>query len=115
MDILTPNDNFILSNFRGGMFGLREQEGRYQDLNYYDRLCTLCNQAEVEDEFHLLLVCPVYSSYRNYLIPRYYRDYPNKEKFSLLMQSDNVHTIKAIVKFLKLARDLKAEAMGTQE
>ena len=34
------------------------------------RFCTLCNSQYIEDEFHLLFVCPIYGYIRNgYYLP----------------------------------------------
>ena len=54
-------------------------------------LSTLCDKSDLEDEYHLVLVCPVYDSIRKkekkkYIHPFYYKR-PSVYKFTALMQS----------------------------
>ena len=42
----------------------------------------------IEDEFHFILVCPMYSSFRHY-IPKYYTNRPSMFKFIELLNNNN--------------------------
>ena len=33
-------------------------------VEYCDRLCTLCERRDIEDEYHIILTCPLYKSLR---------------------------------------------------
>ena len=38
------------------------ERGRWSKpkVEYIDRLCTLCDQRDIEDEYHILMTCPHY-------------------------------------------------------
>ena len=44
---------------------LRIERGRYDKIPRDERLCSLCSCNKIEDETHLLLDCPNYSSIRD--------------------------------------------------
>ena len=46
---------------------LSMETGRYQGINTVNRLCQFC-KSDVEDEFHLVLKCPVYDCFRKLYI-----------------------------------------------
>ena len=46
---------------------LHIETGRFKNTPLEDRICTLCNSNEIEDEFHFVMKCPVYSEIRNSL------------------------------------------------
>ena len=69
-------------------------------IDYNDRKCTLCNLEEIGDEFHYILLCPVFQQQRQtYLEDQYLTD-PNREKFSELMQSQIPSTLRRLAKFI---------------
>ena len=51
-----------------------------------DRKCITCNL--IEDEFHSILVCPMYTSFRHY-IPKYYTNRPSMFKLLKLLNNNN--------------------------
>ena len=56
--------------------------------------CTVCNK--LEDEFHFILECTIYTELRSKYIPLYYRKRPNMYKFIELITSNNELLIKKI-------------------
>ena len=60
-----------------------------------NRKCITCNI--IEDKFHFILVCPMYSSFRHY-IPKYYTNRPSIFKFIELLNNNN----ELIVRWLAL-------------
>ena len=36
-------------------------------LRLHERICQLCNMGSTEDEYHFLMVCPLYKDYRDNL------------------------------------------------
>ena len=59
------NTNFrkMFTRLRTSSHFLEIERGRYVNKNVSDRLCTMCDS--VEDEFHLVMICPLYK----YIIP----------------------------------------------
>ena len=52
-----------------------------------ERKCPVC--SKLEDEFHFLLLCPLYSDLRKTYINRYFLSHPNILKFKELLTSEN--------------------------
>ena len=52
-----------------------------------ERKCHVC--SKLEDEFHFLLECPLYSDLRKMYINRYFSSHPNILKFKELLTSEN--------------------------
>ena len=57
-------------------------------------------ETVIEDEYHLFLVCPLYSDLRLKYLPNYYIIQPSVEKFCNLMSSDSVKTVRNISMYL---------------
>ena len=73
-----------LVKFRAGLLKLKYNEGRWQNIDVCARICSLCNLG-LEDEFHFLLVCPVYEELRKMYIPVNF------------LQCVNIHSYKNLV------------------
>jgi hypothetical protein len=54
----------IFAQFRAGILPLQVEIGRFRNIDLPERLCTLCDSGEVEDEYHLLCVCVRYANIR---------------------------------------------------
>ena len=52
------------AKFRCGVFPLRSKTGRYENLRLNAGMCSVCS---VEDEAHVLLRCPLYSTFGDHL------------------------------------------------
>ena len=59
-----------------------------QTVPYEERHRADCNSRDIEDEYHFLLTCTLYSELRNRYIPKYYRFRPSVYKFVWLMQTE---------------------------
>ena len=63
LNVLSSKFRIVISRLRLSAHQLRIETGRYA-RNRTDRalrLCTLCDKSDLdEDEYHLVLVCPVY-------------------------------------------------------
>ena len=57
----------VFAQFRADILPLQVEVCRFRNLPLEERLCTLCNQAQVEDEFHVLYICDKYSDLRTVL------------------------------------------------
>ena len=49
-----------LSKFRLSSHDLEIERGRHVNTNRSDRLCRFCSGTYIENEYHVLLVCPPY-------------------------------------------------------
>ena len=92
-----------LSRFRCSSHDLFVETGRYLNINRNERICTLCNLNVVEDEYHFLLVCPLYLHLREKYLQVYYYRYPNIAKFTALLTSTNSNTLQNVAMFIYYA------------
>ena len=64
----------VLSQFRCVSHNLAIETGRHGPVNVERsrRLCKYCNLQDIEDEYHFLLICPLYRELRSRYINSYY-------------------------------------------
>ena len=51
------------------------EKGRHYNISREFRVCIYC-ETLLEDEYHLMLVCPLYDDIRNKYLPLYYCHIP---------------------------------------
>ena len=88
-----------LANFRSSSHSLMIEKGRHYGLDRDVRFCPYC-ECILEDEFHFLLVCPLYNELRSMYIPYMYYNYPTVEKFHSLMSSNNSTVIRNLASYI---------------
>ena len=59
-----------LTKLRCSVHKLHIETGRHRNINYEERLCILCDTNNIEDEFHFVIVCPLYEELRQIYLPR---------------------------------------------
>ena len=89
---------------------LRERV-RYNNTNRRDRICTLCNSSDIEDEFHFILKCPIYNDLRVNYIKNYYYRMPSVFKLVQLLSVNNVKIINNLGKYLYLASNRRCQLL----
>ncbi len=77
-----------LAQLRTSAHRLSVETGRWTGVPYASRKCVLCN-SDIEDEYHVVLICPHYSDLRKKLLPTYYVRYPSMWKFVSLCTTNN--------------------------
>ena len=101
--LLKPLDDICkkyIARFRMSSHCLNIEHGRYRNELRENRLCTFCNQNDIEDEFHFILKCPFYSTLRQtYIKPYYYRN-PSVFKLVQLLSVQNVKELRNLGKYL---------------
>ena len=101
LDCVTNDKHRIaLSRFRCSAHKLAIEEGRYRNIERNQRFCTRCNTNVVENEYHFMLVCPLYRDIRHEILPHYYSVWPNQRKFETLLNSTQTSVIKKIAKYI---------------
>ena len=95
---LTRMQRSALAKFRCGVAPLKIETGRYEQLAISDRVCFHCT-SKVEDESHVLINCPLYSTLRQKLIeksieidPRF-SDFTDSQKIVFIMSNDKIINI----------------------
>ena len=101
---IKKEDLSAYSNFRCNSLPLRGLTGRlYENLEYRDCKCLICNTEAIEDEYHFLVICPVYISIRQQYLPSMLYNAPTKNKFIQFMELKTNASINCTVAYLKRA------------
>ena len=78
---------------------------------YTQRTCTLCNSNDIEDEYHVTLVCEYFRDVRKKYIKPFYYQRPNIMKFLDLMTSVSKKDRFRLMLFLKVVFKMYAETL----
>lgn len=99
----------IFAKFRLGILQLSIETGRYTQVKLEDRVCKLCNNGSIEDEFHFLCKCSKYNELRISLYENItfsndgFAGLDDQSKFIFMLKSYN----KYVVDYLKSAWELR--------
>ena len=93
-----------LTRFRVSSHYLRIESGRYENIPRENRICINCPMKVVENEYHFLLVCPMYRHLRIKYFKPYFCHWPS---LYTLMSSTNTKTILNLAKFIYFANKLR--------
>jgi hypothetical protein len=91
---LTRRQRSLYAQFRLGVLPIRLETGRFRGEKEEDRICTLCNSGDVENEMHFLLKCLLYENERCVLFTK------AEEKctgFNELNDSDKLITLNTLL------------------
>ena len=96
-----------ISKIRTSNHRLPIQRGRYDRTPREERLCRLCDEQIVGDEFHFILVCKNSQliELRNQYISPYYSNFPSLEKLARLFENKGRKLFK-LAKYIKEAMKL---------
>ena len=106
-----------LSKLRLSSHTLAIETGRYANARIEPnlRFCNLCkNPNDIEDEYHFVIVCPIYNEIRKKYISNYYTRNPSVFKFINLMQEKRPCIIKKLSKFIFEAFKLRSALITSQ-
>ena len=90
----------VFSQLRMGILPLNIETGRYYRIPLEDRICTLCDSGEIEDEFHFVSQCSCFTECRD----KYYNIFSQKiTDFSNLDAFEKFCAILSTKPFVKLS------------
>jgi hypothetical protein len=98
----------LLTKFRLSAHPLRVEQGRYNGIARQERLCEFCNLNEIEDEYHFILICPLYKNLRSMYIKKYYWSHASMYKLIQLLTMKNRKQLCNLGKFLNSALLLRS-------
>ena len=101
-----------LSRLRCSAHDLFIESGRFKAVEKENRICRLCDLNVLEDEYHFVLICPIYNSLRKVYIKRYYYQHPNQYTFAALVNSRNHTTLRNLAMFVYYAMILRKDYMS---
>ena len=100
-----------LSKLRCSVDSLLIETGHHNNVVRDERKCKLCMMNATEDEYHFVLVCPIYRHLRNELLPKYYCRWPTKQTLVQLMGSSSAVVLNKFAKYIYLAFDLRSSIL----
>ena len=68
--LMSRKQRCILAQFRSGTLPLKIETGRWQNLPIPERVCLVCAEDAVEDEFLFLCICTKYKDIRESCIAK---------------------------------------------
>ena len=106
------SDRIALTKFRISSHNLMIEKGRHQHMNLIDRTCPFC-PGDIENEFHFLLKCPMYSSLREKFLGQiksitlgFY--YPHDEHFLFWFLLKNPNIAHLTAQYIRISTELRA-------
>ena len=103
-----------LAKLRCSCHPLEVERGRHNGILMENRLCQFCEQDGlnvIEDEYHFLLCCPMYSELREVTIGRQISNRPDFQSFISLMSSQDVSVIKKLATYIFHANNLRTSKL----
>lgn len=98
---LKPNDRKLLSRFRCRNFKMPIEVGCHRNIERNLRVCTLCEQNHIGDEFHYLFECNYFIEERRKYLVRNSHRHPSSITFDLLMNCKDVTFLHNLAKYFK--------------
>ena len=92
----------ILARIRSGTNCLRIETGRWEGLRREQRICWF-GCPEIEDEYHFLIKCNLYSDLRQELKENIGEEEFHKRGLKMLLGEGSEEEIKKVIKFIKMA------------
>ena len=83
----------FVTKIRMSSLQINIEQGRYTNIPRNERMCSSCELNLVEDEFHFVLICPLYSVLRSKYIKPHYFTRPSVFKLTQLLSVQNVKEI----------------------
>ena len=102
LNILDPFNRISFSRYRCGNSKIPVVLGRYTNKSIDECLCQLCNNTDIGDEYHYIMICKFFETDRRNLIPHYYWRNPNTTMFELLFSTENRNILIRLSKFISL-------------
>ena len=78
------------------------ETGRWQNVDRQNRICRLCDNRDLGDEYHYIMSCPFFSNTRKEHIKNKYFVRPNTLKFNELMNSKKLSDLNNLCKFIRI-------------
>ena len=100
---ILPKHLYInMVRFRTGNHKLPVETGRWNNIEYRERKCLLCEKQSVGDELHYILECPYFKHERKLLIPLQFYSRPNTFKFHNLLNTRDEIILTNLGKFMAI-------------
>lgn len=100
---LDPKYKVPLCKLRLSNHKLPVVTGSFSQIPYEDRLCSLCDQGSIRNEWHYVFDCPYFLDLRKqYLKPQYHdTGWQNVEQNKCLFNSKDIYELENLATFVK--------------
>jgi len=98
--VLSLKNALKLCKFRCGNHRLPVETGRWQNVQRQERLCHLCESADIGDEFHYVMSCPFFKKERYKYLPHYCCTNVNILKFKNVFTTVNIVLLEKLCRFI---------------
>ena len=100
--LLQPRQWKPIIKLRTSNHYLPVETGRWNNTERHERKCNLCNEKELDDEYHYIFVCDNFRNERNLLLPKYYTKRHNMLKFNEILNCKNRKTLNNFSRFINI-------------
>ena len=100
-----------LAKLRRSSHQLQVKTGRHMGVERRNKKCTFCTRSDIEDEYHFVLICPIYQQLRTHYISRYYYRQPSMLKFVQLLKSSG-STVRRLSAFITKAFEVRNSVLN---
>ena len=97
-----------LAKLRANGLHINVHVGRRQGVPYEERVCIHCTKL-IEDEYHVLFICPLYNNIRSRFIPSYFTFNPSVDKMERLLKAESTWIINNLGKFISFMQRIRIE------
>ena len=94
------------------MANLAVEQGRYTGIARHLRFCIVCNKQQIEDEYHFIMICPIYHNLRTLYLPATIIIQRSHRSFATLMSSGNKNVILNLQLFIHYALSLRHDILS---
>ena len=98
-----------ITKIRVSSHNLCIESGRHKNIPRDNRFCKTCTST-IEDEYHFILVCPVYKELRSTFLKKYYWGKPSMFKLIRLLSVNNVKELCNLGKYIFRALSLRTNS-----
>jgi hypothetical protein len=109
LDLNTREFRRLFFLLRTGELPLRRNTGRWVGLPKTERICQFCNLHMIEDEYHFVFICPLYTDLRIKYIRN--SNIYSMQTFYQLLSTRNTQVLVNVYTFVKYAIMVRTESM----
>jgi hypothetical protein len=109
LDLNTREFRRLFFLLRTGELPLRRNTGRWVGLPKTERICQFCNLHMIEDEYHFVFICPLYTDLRIKYIRN--SNIYSMQTFYQLLSTRNTQVLVNVCKFVKYAIMVRKDSM----
>ena len=114
---LKRSQRSLIAKLRLGILPIRVETGRYNNTIRQERICLICNNGNIEDEYHVMFYCEVYKASRSTLltyasqIEKDFRTFNDTQKLEFL--TTNINLIRKTACFIQIILKMRQMSLNT--